>query len=67
MKLFGYFNDFIKTAKQKQDSEINLRLSNTVLELMNLLMDSLIILCDNYEGFYNYSKLNFNFSNRRKY
>jgi hypothetical protein len=56
-KIFGYFNDYIQTVKTKEDTENSKRLKNNVMDLMGLLLDSLIVLCDNKEGFYNFSKI----------
>jgi hypothetical protein len=59
-KIFAYFNDYIQTAKSKDDTDNSRRLKNIVMDVMGLLLDSMIVLCDNREGFSNYSKYDVN-------
>jgi hypothetical protein len=51
LKIYSYFMEYIQTTKGR-----NNKLTSTAIDIIDLLIDSFIIMCDNQEGFYNYSK-----------
>lgn len=48
LKIFIYFNDYLLKSNENE----NKKLKNSVLDLINLLMDNFIVICDSKEGFY---------------